>query len=498
VFALYHPEDVEGLQRARRSSIASGTTMVHEFRWIRPDGEVLWVHVEADPVLDPDGRVVGLFGIIQDVTRSKSAETVLEQRLTDLQAAQNRLEAREQELVARTADLRAARDTAETATRAKSDFLAMMSHEIRTPMTGMVGMIGLLCDTPLSNEQQRLAAIARESARDLLVVVNNILDFSKLEAGKLTAESIGFSLEHLMNGVASLLGPKAREDLPLVIIVSAGMPAWLNGDPNRIRQILLNLTSNAIKFTATGSVRLTAAHRVLTGDLVELRIEVVDSGTGISRDVQDRLFTPFTQADTSVSRKYGGTGLGLAICKQLCMTMGGSIGVESVPGQGSTFWFTVQCERAEAPIASAPPLQPTIEKMGRPLRVLVAEDNPMIGALISKLLSKRGHQSELVCNGKEALAAMQCKSYDVVLMDTQMPEMDGITATKAIRGLSGPACQVPIIALTGNALDGQRESCLAAGMNDYLSKPFEPADFYAAIDRWGAVSSKLSKQTSGP
>jgi len=639
VRSLYHTDDVEGIWRARSTSISLGTTMVHEFRWIRPDGQLLWVHLEADPVFDSDGQVVGLFGIIQDITSAKLAEALLDQRVADLELARNhleaqkrelakinqqfdaalsnmsqglclfdadrnlvisnkrfreiynltedqtrpgislvnllqfqvangektdrtldeeveeiptqrnqifrlvdgrtimiqrtpipgggwvatheditereraatvlaqrlaeleltrsRLEAQQRELIATTADLRAARDVAETASRAKSDFLAMMSHEVRTPMTGMMGMIGLLYGTPLDKEQQLLADAARESAGDLLVVVNNILDFSKLEAGKLTAESIGFNIERLIDGVALLLGAELRGDLSLQVSVSDDMPAWLNGDPNRIRQILLNLTSNAIKFTARGTVSLTAAYRALAGDLVELRIEVIDSGIGISRDVQDRLFTPFTQADTSVSRRYGGTGLGLAICRQLCMTMGGTIGVESAPGEGSTFWFTVQCERAEAPIVPAPPLQPAIEHSGRPLSILVAEDNPMIQGLISKLLSKQGHQADLVCNGKEAVDAVQCKSYDLVLMDMQMPEMDGITATRTIRGLPGPERHVPIVALTGNALVGQREAYLAAGMNDYLSKPIEPADFYAAIDRWGTAS-KLSKQTSGP
>jgi CheY-like chemotaxis protein len=225
----------------------------------------------------------------------------------------------------------------------------------------------------------------------------------------------------------------------------------------------------------------------LAGEIVELRIEVIDSGIGIPADVQQNLFSPFTQADNSTSRQYGGTGLGLAISRQLCSIMGGAIGVESVPGHGSTFWFTVQCRRGVAPTVAAPPIQPGIESAGRTLKILVAEDNAVIRILISKLLKKRGQVADMVVNGKEAVAAVARKSYDLVFMDMHMPEMDGVSATLTIRGLSGPERLVPIIALTGNALVGQRESCLGAGMNDYLSKPFESADFYAAIDKWGAA-----------
>jgi PAS domain S-box-containing protein len=457
-----------------------------------------WHRAASEPLIRhlPDGRWIrcdehrtsdgGVVGLRTDITDIKRVEAALEQRVADLESVRNDLEAQKLALVATAAELGRARDAAEAATRAKSEFLAMMSHEIRTPMTGMMGMIGLLCDTPLDDEQRNLAAMARESTRNLLVVINDILDFSKLEAGKLALESIDFSLPQVISGVVALLGSTADgKGVRLESSLASDLPAWVRGDPNRIRQILLNLAGNAIKFTEHGSVRLAASHREPAPGVMELRIEVTDSGIGIPAEVQENLFNPFTQADNSTSRKYGGTGLGLAISRQLAAAMGGEIGVDSEPGRGSTFWFTVQCGRGEAPVVIAPPIQPGIENPSRTLKILVAEDNLMIRTLIGKLLKKRGHLADMVVNGKQAVEAVADKSYDLVLMDMDMPEMDGVSATRMIRGMNGEAGLVPIIALTGNALVGQRESCLAAGMNDYLAKPFEAADFYAAIDRWG-------------
>jgi signal transduction histidine kinase/CheY-like chemotaxis protein len=421
----------------------------------------------------------------EDITDRERVATELASRLADHIKAQKKLEAQKAELIATTGALSVARDAAETASRTKSDFLAMMSHEIRTPMAGMMGMIDLLNGTALNAEQQDLAKVAHESARNLLSVLNNILDFSKLEAGQLKPEAIDFSLQHSVSGVVSLLGPKATGlGLMLEARLPSDSPIWFRGDPSRIGQVLLNLVGNAIKFTEHGFVRIVASHRKLEGGNVELLFEVIDTGTGIPAAVLPTLFSPFTQADISVSRKYGGTGLGLAICKQLCLMMGGDIGVESEPGHGSRFWFTVHCQFGEAPQLPAPSLQPDLAPDSTDIDILIAEDNPIIRSLVLKLLVRRGYHADQVTNGREAVDAISAKAYDLVLMDMQMPVLDGISATKEIRALTLPQRNVPIIALTANALVGQREECLAAGMNTFLTKPIQPDLLYEAIARW--------------
>jgi signal transduction histidine kinase/AmiR/NasT family two-component response regulator len=435
----------------------------------------------------PDGATVGLRS---DITAFKTIQLELEQKLSDMQAIRADLEQQKRELEATSADLRAARDAAEAANCAKSDFLAIMSHEIRTPLSGMVGMVDLMRGTQLSEEQQRYTALAKESSDLLLEVINDILDFSKLEAGRLTPECIDFDVRQLVEGVASVMAGKARmRGLELRTVLQPELPHYLKGDPTRIRQVLLNLSANAIKFTEQGWIAITVSHREAADGKAELRMEIADSGIGMSAEVQAHVFDAFVQADTSISRKYGGSGLGLAICKQLCAMMGGAIGVESVPGQGSRFWFKVMCARGQRPLAQA---EPVVAANKAPLDILVAEDSPIIATLISSLLTRQGFRPTLVSNGAKAVAAVAEKLYDLVLMDVQMPEMDGISATRAIRALPGPVRDMPIIALTANALVGQRETYLAAGMNDYVTKPIQPPLLFAAINRWAL------RQTEAP
>jgi PAS domain S-box-containing protein len=421
-----------------------------------------------------------------DITDRKKAEVELQKLNIDLTFAMNQA----QEMASH----------AERANRAKSEFLARMSHEIRTPLNGVIAMSSLLLESSLTPAQQRHAEIIRSSSDSLLAVIDDILDFSKIEAHKLDLERIDFDLRGAMEDVTDIVSARAFEkQLELVCLIAPGVPTRLRGDPGRLGQVVANLLGNAVKFTGQGEVSLAVSLDSADERVATLRFTIKDTGIGIPGDKLTQLFLPFTQVDGSTSRRFGGTGLGLAISKQLVAMMGGEIGVESEEGKGSTFWFTGVFEKQAAKdIGTVPegleavrvprPATASIPVPGKRLEILLAEDNLINQDVAVSILGRLGYHADVVASGRAAIDAVQSRHYDLVFMDCEMPEMSGFEAVRRIRqieqdeGRSG----IPIVAMTAHAMRGDRERCLAAGMNDYLSKPVRPGDIAGILARWGS------------
>lgn len=483
-----HPEDRERELHSWQIHTQAGEEFQINCRQITPRGVITWVHGSVVPLRADDGSITGFLGTISDISALKQAETVI----------------------------REARNQAETANRTKSEFLANMSHEMRTPLNGIIGMTDLALDSAVDAEQRECLQTVKESADSLLTIINELLDFAKVEAGKIVLDKVDFTLaDWLRDSLKPLVFRSRQKGLDFRCLIDSAIPKQLVGDPEWLRHILVNLVSNSVKFTDQGFVRVAVALQAqpstetqpwdpsLSGPAaanptafgsqpITLHFSVQDTGIGISPDKHQSIFIPFEQADKSITRRYGGTGLGLAIARQLTELMHGRIWIESVVGEGSTFHFTVQLGTVVPNSQCKPQAEPEVHlpmststEHTRPLRVLVAEDNSVNQQLIVKLLQKLGHSTAVANDGQEAVQMFaNDTSFDVVLMDMQMPRLSGLEATAQIRiQEAGTGSHIPIFALTASVLKGDRERCLASGMDGYLTKPINRRELFAALSQ---------------
>ena len=450
VLSLVHPTDVAKVQK----NVSEESELPYEVECLKKDGSPLTILATGKTL------VLGGEKIRMSTFRDITAQKLLERALRDSETK------------------------ALEVARAKSEFLANMSHEIRTPLNGVMGMVNLLGESTLDKDQRQYLEMIRTSADALLTIVNDILDFSKIEAKKLNLEKIDFELKPAVEDIRQILSFAAtHKGLVFECQYDQNLTKYITGDPTRLRQIILNLASNAIKFTDKGSVIIGVKEVLRNSEKVKLKFTVTETGIGIPSSAVKNLFQSFSQVDASTTRKYGGTGLGLSICRQLVEMMGGEIGVNSTEKVGSEFWFTIT-----APIVSFLKDDRSVKidfknATQKKWRILIAEDNTVNQMIVKSMLQKPGHIVTIVANGKEAVDALSIAPYDVVLMDCQMPEMDGFEATKQIRAANNNWKQIPIIAMTANAMAGDRERCIAAGMNDYVSKPMRVEDLLTALQK---------------
>ena len=461
------------------STITAGKIWEGEFLNKSRDGSLFWEYAKISPLRDETGTITHFLAVKEDITEKKS---VIEQLVV-------------------------AREQADAANRAKSDFLAIMSHEIRTPMNGVIGMSSILLETDLNPEQREYAEIVSRSGENLLVLINDILDFSKIEAGKLELDRANFDLRLLLDDIDRLLAYRAGDaGIALTYTIEDGMPKILHGDAGRVRQVITNLVGNALKFTKQGAVAVNTSLVSDQNNVVTVKFSISDTGIGIPESRLSAIFTPFTQVDTSTTRKYGGTGLGLTICRQLAELMGGEIGVTSEEGKGSTFWFTARFEKqnvetVKAAQEAAPNALPVAPRAAASLndltaRILLVEDNAINQKVALHQLKMLGYSADVAADGQEAVDALSMTNYDLVLMDCLMPNMSGFQATTIIRDQSSAVLNhnVPVIAMTANAMNEDRDNCLEAGMDDYVSKPVKKELLDALLKKWLSPANLLRKK----
>jgi PAS domain S-box-containing protein len=476
-----HPDDKQRVFYGWYAAANAGLPFDWECRFVTKQGKQSWITGHAERLLDQHGNAQGYLGVIVDITERKQAEFELEQHRHHLEDLVN----------SRTTDLVEAKVAAEAANAAKSAFLANMSHELRTPMNGIMGMVDLARRRMADAKGLDQLDKAKQSAQRLLGILNDILDLSKIESNRLVLEDMPLQLDQSVENIVGTLGHKATEKgLQLATDLSAELLRQpLKGDPLRLGQILFNLVGNAIKFTGKGTVTVRARSVGETPEVLQVRFEVIDTGIGIDAEAQSRLFQSFEQADNSMTRKYGGTGLGLAISKRLVQLMGGAIGVESTPGQGSTFWFVVPLKKQEqsavppAPTFSALTAEQGLQAEYAGTRILLAEDEPISQEVSRGLLEDVGLVVDVVEDGQQAVVLAKQNTYALILMDMQMPHMNGVEATQAIR-TNSLNMTTPILAMTANAFDEDRQVCIGAGMNDHIAKPVDPQKLYETLLVW--------------
>ncbi|MDJ0778404.1 MAG: ATP-binding protein [Gammaproteobacteria bacterium] len=446
----------------------------------KPDGTRVWLSISGRPVFTEDGRFLGYRGTGSDITEFYETQRALME----------------------------AKEAAEQGNRAKSEFLAIMSHEIRTPMNGIIGMTDLLMESKLDQRQQRYAQIIQDSGGALMRIINDILDLSRLEARRIMLEQAEFEYSSVVVGVVDILTPQAREkELALEVEIDPAVQGFYLGDYGRLRQVMVNLVGNAIKFTREGRVGIDI--RCIGGDddRPRIRTAISDTGIGIPEEAIDKLFTSFTQVDASTSRRFGGTGLGLAICRKIVQAMGGEIGVDSEPGKGSTFWFEIDLPRTDpyaagenddddTTVTILPGQKFKADKTGAQLRVLVVDDVHVNQVVVEKMLDSLGYFVETANNGREAVDAVTARHYDMVFMDIQMPDMDGLEATRRIRRLDNENGRVPIVAITANTQDSDRDACIEVGMDDFIPKPFVKKQLVNLLERYFPSSDAGTRKAS--